>query len=512
MTLTAILGSIALIPIYLALRWPFFRLPLHMDTGYYVSNYTVCRRKLDFSKGWNARYAGCSKVVPELFYSTIFLIHGGGDKYKFFSRFYYSIYCFVVAMLVGYASSVLSGGTVHSYFVGLIIYCLLSSEAHYGIYFESGEQFELLPHVLGILLILIGLRSDVPWMMGAGVGLWAWASCFIKLSSLPAVVILGAGLGYLSPKSVWYSLLFSLAAALVYLWWIMHNGQNIRSLLRPLMGHQLHYHVLHFGHKFSLKTYLMRFLFKAGLLFFILLSHPIIPAAAFIGVLSGHDQVAILSLYLFAVSVCYIIQAAYVWYYTIPFLPVIALFAAFGIETIVRQNRFAWVIPAGLLLVWSIMHVRRAYGSRLKELNKWTWLPHHWSVPGRNLDLDQAAGELRGLIQKNSLLVYGHYNQAYVLVGTAYPVSIVAPNKWLDLMHPDWEKKFNEKLVADPPKFILDSDRRFDNDDIRRKLGLSYGLSREFPGDFRLFKLDGSVAYSPGTHSDQTASKVVAGG
>jgi hypothetical protein len=484
MTLTIVLFSTAMLLIYLFLRWPFFKLPLHMDTGFYVSNQTICDRKFRFSKGWNARYAGCSKVVPEFFYSVVYLLHGEGDRYKFYSRFYYSFYCFAVAVLVGLLAYQLSVGSALPYVIGLVIFCLLSSEPHYGIYFENGEQFELLPQVAGILLIQIGLARETPWMVGGGVGLWMLDAYFIKLSSLPAAFIVGLGTAYILPTSIPYSLAFSFLTTAIYLWWIVYNGQQITRVMQPIVGHEVY-----FGHRISLKAYLTRLLHKAGLLVFICLSHPVIPAVALLGLLSWRYDMSLLLVYLAAVSASFLIQAARIWYYTIPFLPVIALLATFGVEILLRQGGFGLIACFGLLVLWLFMHGRRVYGTNLDELNRWAWLPHR-SMPGKNLALDQAFPELSSLIQKNSFLVFGVYNQAYALIGTSYPTAIISPSVWLDSMDPNWERKLNEDMAALPPRYILDSDACFDPLAAKEKTGVSYALKREFAGDFRLFELD----------------------
>jgi ubiquinone/menaquinone biosynthesis C-methylase UbiE len=51
--------TLLILPFYLILRYPFFKLPLHEDTGYYVSNYTICSKKINFSKGAIMLHAGC---------------------------------------------------------------------------------------------------------------------------------------------------------------------------------------------------------------------------------------------------------------------------------------------------------------------------------------------------------------------------------------------------------------------------------------------------------------------
>ena len=75
----SVLFTLAVAPVYLLIRQPFRRLPLHVDSGFYVSNHTIATGRFRFSKGWNAHYAGCSKLLPEVFYSLVYLLHGRSD-------------------------------------------------------------------------------------------------------------------------------------------------------------------------------------------------------------------------------------------------------------------------------------------------------------------------------------------------------------------------------------------------------------------------------------------------
>jgi hypothetical protein len=543
MDLSWIVIVAAAFAVYIAFRWPFFRLPLHMDTGYYVPNHTICTRTVDFSKGWNATYAGCSKVVPELFYSAIFLLHGGGEKYKFYSRFYYSFYAFGVGLAVGYVAYRINGSDPVAFFVGLVVFGLLSCEPHYGVYFESGEQFELLPQVLGVLMIYVGLDTHSPLIAGAGVGLWVMESYFIKLSSMVSALVLGLGTAYLLPSSILPSLAFSGLATMFYLWWVHRNGQHPMKLLQPLIGHEIH-----LGHTVGVKTYVKRVLRKVGFLFLICASHPIIPVLAVVGVLHAHSntpllilfglvavsipvsfaleyfpalprikkklvlavylallagllspfvsdlrfqvgdiKAIVLALYISAVAFAYLLQAAQVWYYSIPFMPVIALLATDGVLELMSLGTVGDQIIAGLFALWIFMHVWRPYRMTLEQLNTWTWLPHK-TVPDRNLQLDHAVAELSRTIQGRSLLVFGHYNQAYISLETSYPTSMITPCDWLDEMHPLWKNELYQLFVLNPPEFILDSDRCFDGKEVQA-LGLQYSLIKEFPGEFLLYRL-----------------------
>jgi len=542
MTVTMIAFAIALLPLYFAIRWPFFSLALHRDTGFYVANSTICSGRIRFERGWNATYAGCSKVVPEFFYSLIYLVHGGGDQYKFYSRFYYSLYCYVVAIMTGYLAYMMEGSIV-AFYAGSMIFALLSSEPHYGVYFESGEQFELLPQVAGFAAMYGGVTSGHAWIAGAGVGLWVLESLFIKLSSLPAAVILGVGVGYLLPASMLYSVCYSLAAVGLYLAWLKYNGKSLADLLRPMIGHERYS-----GHKLSIESYMERIVSKVAFLLFITFSHPMIPILAMVGSLANRGNVlytlfylvgisipfalaldhwtwlvgrrkrvvlllyflalalgvlpslsslassangttvVLLSVYLFGVFVCYVIQAARVWYYTLPFLPVIALLATSGAMALLEMGTVGWVSCFGLLALWAVLNWWRSYAMNPEQREQWTWVPHR-VTPDKNYALNDIAPQLRELIGKQTLLIYGLYNQGYVLLETSYPVPMVAPSLYLDLMHPDWEKELHERMVHTPPAFVLDSERSFDPHELEKKTGLNYETVKEFDCGFTLFAL-----------------------
>jgi len=544
LTLPLVAFSIALLPLYFAIRWPFFSLALHRDTGFYVSNSTICSGRISFHKGWNATYAGCSKVLPEFFYSLIYLWHGGGDKYKFYSRFYYTLYSYPIAILIGYLAYMMEGSAV-AFYAGAVIFVLLSSEPHYGTYFESGEQFELLPQVAGFAAMYAGMTSGQPWMVGAGVGVWVLESLFVKLSSLPAAVILALGTGYLAPASMVYSIGFSLLAIVLYLVWLWYNGKNIRDLLRPMIGHELYS-----GHTLSLESYVDRIISKVAFLLFICFSHPIIPILAMVGSLANRGNVlntlfyligisipftlaldhwswlvgrrkrmvvvlyflalgaglipslasltwdindtktVLLTLYLCGVFVCYIIQAARVWYYSLPFLPIIALLATSGVMALVEMGTAGWAMCFGLLVLWGIINGWRSYAMNLEQRERWTWLPHR-VTPDKNVALNDIVPQLRETIGKDTVLIYGLYNQGYVLLETSYPVAMIAPSLYLNLMHPEWQKELHERMAEGPPTFILDSDKSFDLHEVEEKTGLRYQLRREFDCGFTLFALSG---------------------
>jgi len=468
----SVVCTLALFPIYVALRYPFFLLPLHMDTGFYVSNHTVCTRRLDYSRGWNARFAGCSKVLPEMFYSVVYLAHGG-EAYKWWSRFYYSIYNYVCGVLVGVAVAWLTDGSTLAYCAGLTAYCLLSSEPHYGVYFESGEQFEVLFQVAGFLLILKGLRDVEPWWLALGVGLWMFDGFFVKLSTLVGVVIWMMGLLALFPGGLLALLGVGTLTSAMYGAWILWNGRSVWELARAIVGHERVQ-----GHSVGLREYVTQFAVKTGWLARqVVGTLPLIPACALLGMWTLRDTTVLL-LYAGTISVTYAFQAALVWYYAIPGLPLVAALAGSGVVWMASRGVVGWVVIALLVSLWVAWHVTQSYGRLLARglgsLNGYAWRPHGSGMAERNLALDRAAPELRMLVGRQSVFVFGMWNQAYVLLDASYDTPLVSAARWLDMMAPGWERELNARLVEEPPRFLLDTDRRLDTRALTERLGLEY--------------------------------------
>ncbi|MBU1626641.1 tetratricopeptide repeat protein [bacterium] len=479
--------TLMMLPFYLVLRYPFFKLPLHIDTGFYVSNNTICTRRINFSKGWNATYAGCSKIIPEFFYSLIYLIHGGSG-YKKFSRFYFSLYNYLTAIAVGYTMYIIGDGSVPLYCIGLVIFCLMSSEPHYGVYFENGEQFEVLPQIIGFLLIILGLDKGNVFFLAGGIGLWALESYFIKLTSLPATIILAFGVSILYPKSIPYLIASLIIASGIYLLWVLKNNKNLGKMISSLIGHEIH-----LGHKIGLSHYVNQFNKKNKFLWNILRFHPIISVLAIVGFASGNNKLFLIIIYLFAVWGAYLIQVSPIWYYTIPFQPVITCLATLGVNRIIKDISYGSILAIGLLGIWLFIHLKKAYGLSFEQINTWVWLPHSDGMCKKNLMLEKIAPEIRSLIQGQSLFVFGAWNQAYTLMETSYNTNIISAYNWLDTMSPGWMIDLNKQLVENPPQFIFDTENCFNVSAVNGKLGLDYHLVKVWEDQFKLFKLQSVI-------------------
>jgi hypothetical protein len=193
-----IIGTLVFSPIYLGLRWPYFKLPVGPDTGYYVSNHTIAHRKFSFWKGWNARYAMRSKFLPEMFLSMVYL-RLGPKKYPIAWRATFSVYNYLTAIAVGLLVDLTAGHAPFSYLAGLPIYGLISSEPDYGIYYESAEQFEILFQTAGTYLVLRGLLAEDPFSVLLGTGLWIFDVFFVKLTAVVAAAPILAGVLWYLP-------------------------------------------------------------------------------------------------------------------------------------------------------------------------------------------------------------------------------------------------------------------------------------------------------------------------
>jgi SAM-dependent methyltransferase len=491
MNLAMVALSILFLPLFLALRWPFFRLPLHVDTGFYVSNHTICTRRIEFSKGWNAEFAGCSKVIAEFFYSAVYLLHGGKD-YKSYSRFYYSFYNYAIAMLIGYTSYLVGGQVESLYYLGLVTYSLVSSEPHYGIYFESGEQFELLFQVLGFLLIVFGIEHRNAYLVALGFASWLFDGFFIKLTALISSGVLAVGIALAFPESLPHLAVAGLIGAGSYVAWILVNGKNPFRLLRPLIGHEYHY-----GHRLGIGKYASRLFVKTSwLLWQVTRSLPIIPALAVLGWLVIHPGVMfLLGIYLLAVVGAYFFQATRVWYYTLPLIPGMAILAASAVLWVINLGPKGIVAAIALGLLWLAIHLIQSYGRLLvggvASLNLYAWRPHGSAMAEKNFHLDEMAPSLAACVRGRSLFVCGSWNQAYVLLESSYDTPLVCAAHWLDSMVPGWQRVLNERFLQEPPAFLLDTDECFEVEVIKQNLGLDYRSVGSF-GPFRLFGLNSS--------------------
>ena len=492
--LTATLVTAAFLPVYLWLRHPFRRLPLHIDTGFYVSNHTIATGEFRFSKGWNARFAGCSKVLPELFYSLVYLVTARpregmvrrDDAYKTYSRLFAALYNFVTAVAVGLLACRLSGGELVYYYAGLVLFALVSSEAQYGVYFENGELFGILWNVIAIGLLAAGMSAGSAALVALGVFVWACEAFFIKLSSAIALGVVIAGTALIAPYHALPMLIGGASALALYVLWIVRNGRSPAALLRPLFGHETAV-----GQRRDWSTVTLRLVEKLRCLTRTLRRQPLIPTLAIVGLIlqpTGHTMIWF---WLAGVTVAYLIQAADCWYYQIPLLPLMALFAVPAVTTLVATGPVGIAVLTGIGLLWLWLNTLRAHRMNSAVLNEWCWRGYRpVGETAANGQLEAFVRQIKPIVRNRSVLVYGPFNQAYVLLDASYDTPIVAPEYYMDAMCHGWQAGLNRQLVASPPDFVLDTSDCFAPATARKHLGLDYRLSGTGAGRFRLYALE----------------------
>lgn len=506
----SVLFTLAVAPVYLLIRQPFRRLPLHIDSGFYVSNHTIATGRFRFSKGWNAHYAGCSKLIPEVFYSLVYLLHGRGDDercadgYKRKSRLYASLYNYATAIAVGILAYYLSGGQLVFYLAGLATFALLSSEAHYGVFDECAEWFELLFDVVAVTLLIVGLSRGEGWYVGSAAFVWALGTFFVKLSSGIGFAILFGGVVLLHPETLLPVMVGGASASMLFAAFLIINGRNPIALLRSLRGHEASY-----DQWANWRGVLHRYTEKLGAVVSVVRRQPVIPVLAVVGLVIDPPQNVVFWLFAASATVTYFAQATDCRYYLIPLLPALAVSAAGGVAGLIALGPVGGGILVAMFVVWIIHNPLRAARAPTDVLNRWCWAG---SMAQRevdqNLSLDRAARTLRPMCRGESLLVYGPRNQACVLIGAGYETPIVAPEFYLDDVCPGWERSHNERLVSTPPVWILDTSRTFAAAVARSSLGLDYRLTHWFGDQLQVYHLEGVTPAATGFQSARTFQAV----
>ncbi len=501
----AVLYTVLAFPLYLLLRYPFRRLPLHTDTGFYVSNHTICTRRFRFSEGWNARYAGCSKVIPEFFYSLVYLAHSPKDAtigstrmgYKEWSRLWASVYNFLTAICVGILCSLFADGSPVHYVTGLTVFALLSTECQYGVYFECAELFEILFEVAGIAVFLLGMQMYNLALITLGALLWAAAACFVKLSAAVAALVVYSCVVAMNPSALFGVVCGAGVVFVGFIVWVHVNGGRPIQQFQALRGHEAAFDQWANGHgwRHRLEEKTRTLLRAVG-------REPIIPILALVGAVFGGSLPALVWVYSIAVAVAYVAQATDCRYYLIPLLPPMAIFASHGVHWLLGAGVIGQSAVVLLAAAWLVRNPLRAGWLDMRRLNEWCWrgFRSSWDAQ-RNAEWERAAGNVRHLCKGDPFLIYGPANQIYALAGVSYTTAIVTPEHYLDHVAPQWQREHNDRMVNHLAHWILDTDRCFDAAEARQRLGLDYRMTHILPGDGRLYEL-GRVEAAPTEYRD----------
>ncbi len=499
------LFALGFLPIHLLIRFPFRRLPLHFDVGFYVSNHTIATGRFDFRQGWNARFAGCSKLFVEAFYSVVYLwCRQKSQKlartagYLSVSRLGTALFTYGAALLVGALAMTLFGNDVNGFYAGTVLFSLLSSEAHYGAYSECAELFEIPFQVGGLLCLIAGIQNHTSLWIVAGTTLWAIDVSFVKLSSAITAGILLTSVGFLHPWTIVPALSGALPAFFLYVLWVHYNGQTLGKLLSPLRGHEAG-----FDQRAGSEGFLNRRLReKAQCAFRLIQVQPLIPVLGLIGLGMDMPSSTFFIVFVAACLLTYVFQGADCRYYLIPLLPAAAIFATNGVIGLAGLGAGGYVILAVVSLFWLVHNPLRAARLSRHLLNVWCWKGFR-PLPEmiRNLAVERACKILRPRINGRSVLVFGPYNQAYSLLHSAYATPLIAPEHYLDSIQPLWQRELKARWVSAPPDFIFDTSSTFQAEAARRALGVDYRLTDLFDAGFRWYEKAG-VQPGSATQSD----------
>lgn len=508
--MTPTLVTVAVFLAFLWTRRTFDRLSLHYDTGFYVSPHTVMTGRVCYAKGWNARYAGCCKVLPEFFFARAYLTARrrsrqscpteAGRAYARLFRFRLSLYQFVTAMIVGVLAYQWFGNDLAFYYAGLVSFCLLVSEAQYGNYHECAESFELLPQAAAVLLLAMGLSASNPLCIAAAAFVWSLDAFFIKLSSLVSWVVLFGIATALHHAAILPILLGIVTAGLLYLLWRRACGAELVASWRALVGHEKS-----FNRRNRRLGLVHRVREKLSCLGRVVVRQPVIPLLAAVGVFQPEAHSWLLIAYLLGTASALVVQATDCRYYLIPMLPPLALLGACGVVSLWTAGWLGAGLVLALLLTWLFLNVVHPRRMGDQPLNRWCWRNFRPEAEiARNETLERAAPNISSVVAGRSMLVFGPLTQAYVLTGAGYETQLISPDHHLDDMDPGWQAELNRRLVGDPPAFVLDTNRCFAAHVARSRLGLDYRLVLDAGTDLLLYELKHRLEAKPDYESAQT--------
>ncbi|PIW64513.1 MAG: hypothetical protein COW12_05995 [Candidatus Omnitrophica bacterium CG12_big_fil_rev_8_21_14_0_65_45_16] len=481
--------TVIFFPIYYYLRRPFFKLPLHRDTGFYVSNQTICERRFNYKAGWNAHFAFCSKVIPELFYSLIYLKYGGAS-YDFQSRRWLSFFNYMTAVAVALCAYVVAGNQWAVYIFALAAYALLSSHPHAGVYFESAEQFEPFFQIIAFAAVWTGIFQHEPWWLFAGISIWFLNGFLIKTSSLAVAILTALYACYIQTALSVLIVTAVLLSLIFYVGWVYSQGKRLKDFWRPSVRHEHYWH-----HHISTHQIVTHLLNKCAILMRgAVTGAPFIFLCACAGLLVKGFHMPLLVVYLTGCVIVYFIQVGRIWYYVILFLPPLALLSGLGMHWIIEKGGvLGWGLWAvGLGLDVTMLYLRSRGDTNV--LNQRVWQPYGQWMAKQNRALQAYIDSLDMKMTRGTLWVFGVCNQAYVMLERAYPSPYISGALWLDFMDPDWQLKLARSFVQQPPDYILATDECFCPEQLKNQLHLTYKCISTFEA-FKLYELEKGQAH-----------------
>ena len=480
--------GLLLIGVHHAARRMFYRLPLHQESGFYVSNNTILNRRFNPRKSWHARFSGGNKLVPELFFSFVYLCVGG-HKYAYYSRFFYTILSILLFPPVAIICSELGMGRFEIW-LAMFFLALVLAEPQFGSYYESGEQFELFALLWGLALLMLGVEGNSPFLTGAGIGLWLLSAFFIKFSFIVTPIVFSIEL--LVTGEPWLPVMTPWIGGLcLYVLWLLYLSSHP---LRPILN--LLRHKWAGGHSlFSRQGALLFYAKFQQMLDVFGQNLPILLIAAYGFFSASSTAVESNYHYVFILTMCalisFFLQGNPASYQCLPMVPALVIWATYG-AFVLRQgpiNFWTGLSWLALAFYYLVFFLRPRLMSPV-EFYRWVWSSRPRNLPESEVLKDSALlGDVHRIKSKTfdfSVFLAGPHTQLQVLLQTAYPTSLVGAVPWLDNLEPDWQKEIVDSFRVYPAPYILDTADCFSMAQAVR-WGFDYDLLDENPGLWRLY-------------------------
>ena len=387
-TLVCAIGVVVL----LFFRRLYEQVPLHMDTGYFVSNSTIHHRRWSYRDGWGSWASLCGRLIPEFVYSHLFLLGRPGVAADYKRNFRRFDTCMGLVFAAGVA--VLAPRYAVSPAYAFLAAFTLVSLPVLGVFYESCEKFSIVLWVYAWAALL----SGVPWLAVTGAALLWIDVFFVKATSWPVACAASAW-------ALWaFGLPVVLAGAIPALLWmalVVSCGQDLRSLLGVVRRHQS---FLKGG-----KTWLVILSEKAWMIY----RQVALPYVLVILFLSkGHADV-LFGVFFVGGFLSMVMQPNDVWYFTIVLVPALAL------------STGAFPVLLAIVAVYTLLDA---------TVDEWTryelmWIPHRNSIEWR---VDWAIDKTFE-VQPHTrpIFVDGPWTQIYILAGEAYPTKYIANAPWM---------------------------------------------------------------------------------
>lgn len=491
--------------LYSRFRARFARLPLHMDSGFYVTNDAIVERRYRPFRGWNTYFSGNGRLLPEWAHSALYL-RTGAQYYAESFRSLYTWLAFVAAVGHGLTAAALLR-TPDAFWPGAITSAVLLSEAQYGPYFESAEAFEVALQGLGLACVCWGLALGFVWLPALGLGL-LWLDVVLVKSSaaLPSALVslvVAAHGGGLRLATFMLAALGLLGVGLL----LTAAEPSVQEKLLYMKRHE-HYVRRNYSNPLHLTAVKLGFSAK------LLACEPLLPLFAALGALALAGQrigprVPEPGLWAYAALgggalLALLTQGNRVWYYMLPFVGLLGPLCAAAELYIERVlGELPGVLCALVVIALAaLINLSKVRGRDVRLHNLRVFAPYNrrgapfgTRFAQSNYEVQQACEQLRERVRGHSVLVVGGHNQAYLQLEAAYATPIVSVCELSAAVSGDLRHFLPGPPQQRAPEYILDTalalpDARFDLAWLS-----NYQLTASH-GTIRLFQLLGNDAES----------------